>query len=168
MNKVSRYALYCLFILVIQAIFSQFIYLSPYVLILLSPCIILRAPLKFNSLVLMIIAFFLGIIGDIMTNTLIGINSFSLIIIAALRNPILKLTYPLQKWTLRDSPSLSTMGVSRYSLYVVLCYILFTTSFSLLDTMFTGGAGYNILRILVSTGINSLIVISFGYIQYKR
>jgi rod shape-determining protein MreD len=114
------YILFAVFILIVQKmIFADgLLQVSGQytVLIFLYPLIILALPITFDRPLSLVIAFFIGLMVDMLNDTL-GMNAFALVFMTYIRSPIIQLLEPRQGFK-SESTSLRSYGFGRAIAYL--------------------------------------------------
>ena len=158
------FILFCVLVLVAQkVIFSDAIYVvsDQYpILVFILPLIILAFPLNLEKPFLLIIAFIIGLTMDVLNDTL-GINAFSLVMLAYFRSSILALIQPRKGYS-SSVTSFSSYGVGWISTYISLSLIVFTLSYYMVDAFTL----VYLKRVLISTVLSTLISLPFGVILF--
>lgn len=127
-------------------------YINPMIYILF----ILSLPIRFPKWLSLILAFILGFIIDVFSNTL-GMNTFATVFLAFVRVPIINLIISFDEGA-NPAPSFQNFGVNNYVKYVILCVfihhlILFMTeSFSFTSFWFT------LIKTLLSSVVTILLI----------
>ncbi len=118
---------------------------------------ILSLPVKFPKWLSLIIAFIMGLIIDIFSNTL-GMHAFATVFLAFLRIPLTNLLLSFDDGV-NPTPSFKTFGVSNYLKYVAVCvfihhFVLFSIeSFSFSSFIFM------LYRIILSSVVTILLIL---------
>lgn len=126
---------------------------------------IIRLPMsvKFNALITL--AFFLGLLVDICSNT-IGMNALACVIFAALKKPLLLLYVQHDDYVTEIKPTISTLGLWIYSKFLittVLVYCLLYFSIEFFSIINIGeillmSISSALLSFLLLLGIDSLMM----------
>lgn len=142
-----------IFLIVIQVFLLDNIQVMGYITPMIYILIILLLPIELPRWASLLIAFALGLIIDMFNNTG-GIHTAATVLIAFLRNPVIKLFISEEEIS-KPTPSISNFGLSAYLKYLILLVlthhiVLFTlASFSL----------FNITLLLPKIFISSLVTI---------
>lgn len=91
------------------------------VYLMVYPLFILLLPVSSPRIVVLIIAFFTGVIIDIFSNGG-GLHTASLVLIGYLRSYILNTFQPKSGWDKLDEPTLSSQGVTWYFYYTLIAF----------------------------------------------
>lgn len=115
---------------------------------------------------LMLIAFFLGLVIDIFSNTP-GVNAGASVLIAFIRPGILRLFSPRGEYE-NFEPGIYTLGVGAFVRYAIILVLLHHTALFFLEVFSLVNVGYLLLRILCSTLLTMMLVMAIEYVRHKR
>ncbi|MDD2283824.1 MAG: rod shape-determining protein MreD [Paludibacter sp.] len=135
-------------------------YINPYIYILF----ILVLPVKFSRALSMLLAFILGLIIDLFSNTP-GMHTFATVLVAFLRNPVINIFTTIEEGA-NPEPSFYTFGVSAFIKYIITLVLIHHTAFFFLEIFTFVGIGQTLLRIILNTLITSVIL--FGINSFKK
>ena len=136
-------------------------YLNPMIYVLF----ILSLPVRFPKWAILFLAFIMGLIIDIFSNTA-GMHSFALVFAAFLRTPIINIFTSLDEGS-NPTPSFHTFGVSAYVKYIITIVLLhhitlfFIESFSFLHLTLL------IPKIIISSAVTILLILAFQSFKAK-
>lgn len=128
---------------------------------------ILLLPIETNSLVLMLVAFVLGIMVDMFYDSL-GLHAFSLVMIAYARNYWLGTITPQGGYDAGEGPTLAVNGLQWFMVYTV--PLVFVHHFVL---FFTEAGGFGIFWFTMQKVITSLmftmgVILFLQYFSFDR
>lgn len=135
-------------------------YVNPYIYILF----IFLLPVRFPRWISLFLAFALGLTIDSFSNTL-GIHAFSTVLIAFLRNPVIKIYASIEEGA-NPVPSFYTFGVSAFIKYVITLVIIHHTSLYFLEIFNFANVGQTFFRIIINSIVSSLIIL--GLQSFKK
>ena len=115
---------------------------------------------------LMLIAFFLGLVIDIFSNTP-GVNAGASVLIAFIRPGILRLFSPRGEYE-NFEPGIYTLGGGAFVRYAIILVLLHHATLFLLETFSLVNVGYLLLRILCSALLTMMLVMAIEYVRHKR
>lgn len=136
-------------------------YINPMIYVLF----ILSLPVRFPKWALLILAFIMGLIIDVFSNTA-GMHSFALVFAAFLRTPVINIFTSLDEGA-NPTPSFHTFGVSAYVKYVVILVLIhhfilfFIESFSFLHLTLL------IPKIIFSSTVTILLILGLQSFKSK-
>lgn len=115
---------------------------------------------------LMSTAFLLGLAIDVFSNTP-GVNAGASVLIAFMRPGLLRLFSPRDEYE-NFEPGIYTLGIWAFVRYATIVALLHHTALFLLDTFSLANIGYLLLRILCSTLLTVMLVMSIEFVRHKR
>jgi hypothetical protein len=154
-----RKALIVIFIVIIQLILNSYINLGLYIYLVIFPFIILTLPYRVKTIPAMLLSFILGLAIDFLSNGVLGLNAGALTAMALCRQSFLQMLINEQSMGKYDTPSIKEIGFLKFSTYIILSFIIFFVSYIFLDNMGFSPFGFNLLKLLVSTLVNSFLMI---------
>ena len=89
----SEFWLVYVLLLLAQLILGNYFTLSPYLMLSVLPVMVLCIPIRVGSVGAMIIAFVSGLIVDLLSEGVLGLNALALVPVAWLRNPVISLVF---------------------------------------------------------------------------
>lgn len=115
---------------------------------------------------LMIMAFTLGLAVDVFSNTP-GVNAAASVFVAFMRPGLLRLFSPRDEYE-NFEPGIYTLGVWAFVRYVVVATLLHHTVLFFLEAFSFANAGYLLLRILCSTLLTVMMIMTLEFLRHKR
>ena len=115
---------------------------------------------------LMSTAFLLGLAIDVFSNTP-GVNAGASVLIAFMRPGLLRLFSPRDEYE-NFEPGIYTLGIWAFVRYATIVALLHHTALFFLDTFSLANIGYLLLRILCSTLLTVMLVMSIEFVRHKR
>ncbi len=137
-------------------------YINPYIYMLF----IFALPVRFSRAISLILAFILGLIIDSFTNTL-GMHTFATVLIAFLRNPIIKLFVSIEEGV-NPIPSFFTFGTATYIKYIISLVFIHHITFFFLEIFSSIGFWQTILRIILNSIFSIIIILGLGLLNKKE
>lgn len=92
MRKNEFWAVYVLLLLA-QLLLSNYFNISPYLTVTILPVMVMCIPIRVGTVPAMLIAFVTGLVVDLLSEGLIGLNAFALVPVAGLRYSIIRLMF---------------------------------------------------------------------------
>lgn len=136
-------------------------YINPFIYILF----ILSLPVLTPRWFALLLAFALGLTIDVFSNT-IGMHAFAAVLIAFLRNGIIKLFTALEEGN-NPTPSFYTFGVGAYIKYVVLMVFLHHGTLFFLEAFSFAQFWIISAKILLSSLITIMLILGFQSLKSK-
>ncbi|MCH5328220.1 MAG: rod shape-determining protein MreD [Coprobacter sp.] len=131
-RRIITYTFFFIFLVLLQATVLNDIALFGYATPLLYICFILKLPSLMATNGVMTIAFFMGLIVDIFSNTP-GMNAFAATTMAFMRKPVMSLVLPRSDEAVSVIPSMTTFGVEHFIGYTVVMVFQFCLVLFLID-----------------------------------
>ena len=154
-----------IFLILLQVFILDNIQFMGYINPMIYVLFILSLPVRFPKWALLILAFIMGLIIDVFSNTA-GIHSFALVFAAFLRTPVINIFTSLDEGA-NPTPSFHTFGVSAYVKYVVILVLIhhfilfFIESFSFLHLTLL------IPKIIISSTVTILLILGLQSFKSK-
>lgn len=146
------------FLLVLgQIIMCNFTDLGPYIMLTLLPAMIMCVPLTISTAGCMLFAFVTGLSVDWLSEGLIGINAASLVPVALLRKPLIRLFLGEDLITRSDSFSIRKNGAGKISMMTIISTLIFLIIYILLDGAGTRPLWFNMTRCGISLLCNCVL-----------
>ncbi len=128
---------------------------------------ILMLPIETNPLILMGIAFLLGISIDIFYDSL-GLHAMSLVLVAYVRNYLLATITPQGGYDAGEGPTLASNGLQWFLVYSI--PLVFIHHFVLFFTE-AGGFGvfwFTMLKVITSLAFTMTVILFLQYFSFER
>lgn len=154
-NKIIR-ILFLVLLFLLQVIISDYLNLGPFVCICLIPTILLYIPMSRRVWVLMLEAFAIGLLLDMFSGGVLGLNSAAAVLLALCRKPVYMFSARRDRQEKIEVPDESNIGFDKYMTYLTACTAIYMLAYTIID-----GVGINplwliALKFLISTAINVL------------
>lgn len=125
MRKSGFWAVYVLLLLA-QLLLSNFFVVSPYVMLSILPVMVLCIPIRVEPSGAMAIAFATGLVVDLLSEGLLGLNAFALVPVALLRKPVIRLVFGEELFARGEDFSPRRHGMGKAVLATILVQAAFT------------------------------------------
>lgn len=168
MNIDIKKILYCILLIAIQLLLDNYLDLGIYIYLFIVPYFILFLPYRYKTIPTMFLAFFAGLAIDFLSNGVLGLNAGALTTMALFRQSFMQLVVNEQSMDKYETPTLKDMGILRYSLFVLLSYLVFFITFSLLDNFGSGMVLISILKTIISSISNTVLIVIISFIIQER
>ncbi|MBO7248534.1 MAG: hypothetical protein J6U88_00420 [Bacteroidales bacterium] len=156
MNIDFKKVLYFVVIIIIQCIMDNYVDLGIYTRIVLLPYLILILPYRYRTIGTMVLAFCIGLIVDIFTTGILGLNAGALVSVAFVRQKMLHAIIGERNMERHDSPDFKVMGLGKSSFYILTPYFLYFTLYTIVDNFGLAPAVITIPKILISTAVSGV------------
>lgn len=166
MERILAQAAWFLGMILVQILLLNNIYLFGLATPFLYIYAILVLDKNINHTTLMLIAFAMGLIIDIFSNTP-GVNAAASVFFAFVRPGILRIFSPRDDFE-NFRPSICSLGPGPFIRYAMVSLLLHHTAVYLLEAFSFANIGYLSLRILCSTLLTLMLVIAIEFIRNRR
>lgn len=157
--------LFCILVFILQLILSNYVHFGPYVHICLLPLLIALMPFNWRPSSTLLVSFALGLLLDLLSDGVIGLNAGAAVCCAAPKKYLYHLTTNSDRQDRSASVSRKRIGNAKYFTFLAVCAAVFTLAYVLLDCMDLQNWGLIPVRFLASATINfilsSILSISF-------
>lgn len=119
-----------------------------------------------DRIAMMVMAFALGLVVDIFSNTL-GVNAGASVLIAFLRPSLLRLFSPRDEYE-NFEPGIYTLGIWPFARYAFVSVLLHHTVLFLLEAFSFAHIEYLLLRIFCSALLTVVLIMAIEFVRHKR
>lgn len=161
MRKSGFYLVYAL-LLIVQMVISNYFHLTPYVMLSILPVMVLCLPIRIPPVGTMVIAFVTGLLVDLLSEGLLGINALALVPVAFARNGILRMIFGGELFARNEDFSASRNGFGKVAVAILIAQAIFLAVYVWADSAGTRPGWFNALRFGASLAAGfavSLIVV---------
>ena len=163
-NRIFRYALIFVLLLLLQLFLFNNIqfsgYVNPYVYILF----ILLLPVEIPAWLLLIISFFTGLIIDLMTGTP-GMHTSATVLAGFARPYVLRLISPREGYETGSGPSMFVYGFKWFLLYTIFIVLIHHFLLFYLEVFRLSDFFNTFLRVLLSSLFSVIFILLLEYIR---
>lgn len=149
MKQYNFFLTYALLV-VVQMVICNYFHLSSYILLSILPVMVLCIPIRISTPLALVIAFVTGLLVDLLSEGLLGINTIALLPVALLRKVIIQLVFGEEVFARNEDFSIKKSGLGKVSLAMVIAQALFLLVYILADGAGTRPFSFNLLRFLLS------------------
>ena len=125
--------LFFVLVFLLQVIITDYLHLGPWVFICLLPLLILHIPLSHSPHRVMLTAFALGLLLDVLSDGVVGLNAFAAVLAAAPRKFLYRALVNGDRQDKTGVPSLSEAGIVKYLKYLSVITAIYLAGYMLLD-----------------------------------
>lgn len=115
---------------------------------------------------LMVLAFLIGLVVDIFSNTP-GVNAGASVLVAFMRPSLLRLFSPRDEYE-NFEPGIYTLGLWGVVRYALVAVWVHHTALFLLEAFSWANIGHLAMRIICSTTLTMTLVMAIEYVRHKR
>ena len=109
-----------LLLLVAQLVISNFFRVTPYVMLSILPVMVLCISTRINTFWTMLIAFASGLVVDLLSEGVLGLNALAIVPVAFLRNAIIQLIFGKELFARKEDFTLRSSGFAQVGLALLL------------------------------------------------
>ena len=164
MSKFSN-ILFFVLVFLLQLVITDYLHLGPWITVNLLPFLILLIPLQRSEYIVMLSAFGLGLLLDILSGGVLGLNAFAAVVTAGPRKMLYRLLVNRDRQDPTEIPLIGNIGWAKYLKYLLALTALYMAAFILLDCVSVRPLGFILVRFtastLASTGLELLLALSF-------
>lgn len=165
MERIFTRSAWFLGLALVQVLLLNNIYLFGLATPFLYVYVILVLDKNIDRTVLMLIAFALGLLIDIFCNTP-GVNAAAAVLLAFVRPELLRMFAPREEFE-NFEPGIHTLGIWPFMRYVLVALLLHHAVVYLLEAFTFAHIGYLLLRVLCSTLLTTMLVMSMEFIRHR-
>ena len=163
MKSAQNFGLLYTLLVICQILICNYFQFSPYAMLSILPVMTLCMPLNISTVRCMLTAFVSALAADWLSEGIIGLNAASILPVALLRKPVIRIFFGEDLITRQDSFSISKYGFAKVSAAIMTVTLIFLTIYIILDGAGTKDVWFNLTRGAVSLAASylvSLIVIN--------
>ena len=149
MRKNEFWAVYLLLLLA-QLLLSNYFNVSLYLTVSILPVMVLCIPTRVGPIPTMVIAFVTGMVVDLLSEGLLGLNAFALVPVAYLRNPIIRLLFGEELFARGEDFSPRRHGLGKAAAATFLSLVVFILIYIWADGAATRPFWFNTARFFAS------------------
>lgn len=129
--------------------------------------LIVRLPITLSVNWTLTIAFALGLIVDVFSDTY-GMNALACTILAMLRKPVIRLYVPREEDLTRPEPSMLSLGMAVYLKYLLTMTLIYCTFIFVIEAFTFFNPLQLVLRIICSTILSLVIMLGIDSLMTPR
>ena len=147
----SEFWIVYLLMLAAQLLLSNYIKLTPYVMVSILPVMVLCIPTRIGPAFTMCIAFLTALVVDLFAEGVLGLNCFALVAVAGLRNPVIRLIFGRDLFARKEDFSVRRNSFGKVALAIFIVQLAFVALYVWADGAATRPAWFNLARTGAST-----------------
>lgn len=137
-------------LVVVQLLLSNFLRVSPYMMLTILPLMVLCISIRVGTVGAMLIAAATGLTVDFLTEGLIGLNTIALVPVAYFRNGIIRLVFGTELFARNEDFSPYRNGFTKTALAMLLAQTVFLLIYIWIDGAGMRSLSFNAIRFAVS------------------
>lgn len=159
MNNLLKFILITALCLLVQLAIGEFVNFHPLIYIVILPWLIIIIPPQVKQIPLMLISLCIGLLIDILSDGIIGLNAAALIGVGYLKAPVLSFVVNKKNVQSNQIISSETYGIKSFALICLILYSIFFIIYIGLDGLGYVPVLYSIMRFLLFVITNTIIAI---------
>lgn len=156
MRKSEFWFIYLLLIIA-QLLFANYLRISPYLMLSILPVMVLCIPIRLGTGGAMFLAFATGLVIDLLSEGMLGLNAIALVPVAYCRNGIIRLVFGTELFARNEDFSPQRNGLGKVALAVFLAQSLFLLIYIWVDGAGMRSISFNAIRFAVSLAAGMLV-----------
>ena len=168
-NNLNRILFYIL-IVVLQIIVNDYVNFGLYIYICFLPLLILYIPLNKSTPTTMIFAFALGLLIDVLSDGILGLNASASVVLAAIKKPLFSITINKDNYESINIPTIKEVGISKYLKYTSASIFVFLLVYIFFDCISVRPFSFVVAKLVLSVIANviAVLIISYSLLINKR
>lgn len=141
-------------VFILQVLICNYLDVGAYTYICLIPLLILGIPLKTNINVTILAGFGIGLLLDAFSGGVMGLNAAAATMVAAFRGLIYDNVINRDHRYNTETPSIGSIGLESYLLYLTLCTLIYLVVYTFLECMGARPFFFILFRMAISLVID--------------
>jgi hypothetical protein len=156
MNKLTD-ILFFVLVFLLQVIITDYLHLGPYVYLCLIPFLVLCIPLSRRPQAVLLAAFGMGLMLDLLSDGVAGLNAGAAVAAAASRRILYRTLVNRDRQDQTEVPVPAVVGLPKYLKYAAAVTAVYMVVYVLFDCISFRPAGFILLKIVASTAISTAL-----------
>ena len=167
MNSRSN-ILFFVLVFLLQLVISDYIHLGPWLFVTLMPFLIVAIPLQRSPHWVMLAAFIMGLLLDILSDGVVGLNAFAAVLAAAPRKFLYRLLVNADRQDKTVVPTPGECGLGKYLKFLAAVTAIYIAGYLLLDCVGSRPAVFILVRFAASTVLSTGVSLFLAYAIQNR
>jgi cell shape-determining protein MreD len=163
-----RRILYIALLFVLQVIANDYLNLGPYIYVCFLPVMIMIAPVERSSIQSMFIAFGLGLLVDLLSDGVLGLNAAAGVFMAGAMQFIFIITVNDENYDRKDCPTLYDVGTRKFLRFLIFSMLIYFAVYVLLDCIGTRTFIFFLERLAATVAVDILFAIIVNIAFFRR
>ena len=156
MRKSEFWFIYLLLIIA-QLLFANYLRISPYLMLSILPVMVLCIPIRLGTAGAMFLAFATGLVIDLLSEGMLGLNAIALVPVAYCRNGIIRLVFGTEVFAREEDFSVQKNGFGKVFQALLIAQVIFLVIYIWVDGAGMRPFSFNAIRFAVSLVAGILI-----------
>jgi len=141
-------------VILLQVIIGNYVNLGPMIYICLIPLLVVYLPLDQKPYLSLIIAFGLGLIVDMLSDGVLGLNAGAATLISLVYRPIFYPVFKKNTYSKKYIPPISESGIWHHVLYLLIIYAIYFLFYIAFDGLATSTLLVSLIRYFFNLAAN--------------
>lgn len=146
-------------VILLQIIINNYVYLGPMVYICLIPLLVMYLPLDQKPYISLIIAFGLGLIIDILSDGVLGLNAGAATLLALVYKPLFYPVFQKNNYSKKFIPAIRESNIWHHVLYLLIIIAIYFLFYIAFDGLATTTLLVSLARYLVNVAVNLVLAV---------
>ena len=146
-------------VILLQVIINNYVYLGPMVYICLIPLLVMYLPLDQKPYISLIIAFGLGLIIDILSDGVLGLNAGAATLLALVYKPLFYPVFQKNNYSKKFIPAIRESNIWHHVLYLLIIIAIYFLFYIAFDGLATTTLIVSLARYLVNVAVNLVLAV---------
>lgn len=146
-------------VILLQIIINNYVYLGPMVYICLIPLLVMYLPLDQKPYISLIIAFGLGLIIDILSDGVLGLNAGAATLLALVYKPLFYPVFQKNNYSKKFIPAIRESNIWHHVLYLLIIIAIYFLFYIAFDGLATTTLIVSLTRYLVNVAVNLVLAV---------
>lgn len=161
MNRLTDIFFFFL-VFLLQVVITDYVHAGPYLFLCLIPFLILNIPLSRRPQLVLVIAFGMGLMLDLLSDGVAGLNAAAAVAAAASRKLFYRTLVNADHQDRTEVPVPSAVGIPKYLRYAAAVTAVYVAVYVLFDCISFRPAGFILLKFALSTIVNTALALLLG------
>ena len=155
-------------VILLQVIINNYVNLGPLIYICLIPLLVIYLPLDQKPYLSLIIAFGLGLIIDILSDGVLGLNAGAATLIALVYRPLFYPVFQKNNYSKKYIPPIRESGIWHHVLYLLIIFAIYFLFYIIFDGLAKSTLLTSLVRYLMNIAVNLAIATIIDLTLFNR
>lgn len=141
----------------VQILLCNYLNISYLLTLSILPVMVLLIPVKHSTISAMVIAFFTGLMVDLLADGVLGMNILALLPVALARKGLLRLIFGQEVFAHKEDVTLKKYGILKFTAYIAIAQGLFLLIYIAADGAGTRPFWFNLSRFGISLLVGTIV-----------
>lgn len=146
-------------VIMLQVITNNYVNLGPMIYICLVPLLVMYLPLDQKSYISLIIAFGLGLIIDILSDGVLGLNAGAATLLALVYKPLFYPVFQKNNYSKKFIPTVAESDIWHHVLYLLIIIAIYFLFYIAFDGLARTTLLVSLLRYLINIAVNLALAV---------